>query len=103
MMQADVPGTRTTHGETTKHDAIRMDAVALADGIQRFEDIRFTGPAVGIIGSAEHVELNEILLSGNRIRRIVSRDETHLIHRRAAAVQYYVQPDGSVPIVGFGN
>ena len=72
MLQSDVPCARAAHRESSQHDSVRIDVVALADRFERFEDVRLTGPPISIIDASEYFDHDLLLIGGERLRRIVT-------------------------------
>ena len=49
MLQAEMPGSRCSHGHSSQHDSVTINCIATTDIVDRFEHIRLTSPSVTIL------------------------------------------------------
>src|SRR5579864_5879682 len=92
-----MPGARGAHRHAAQDDALAVDVVGAADGLDRLENIGLSGPAIAVFDAAQWVQFDETLLGsvcGLGIAFIKSTQKAHLAHadRPAAAMKHNVQP-----------
>ena len=102
-VESEVPGAAAAHGEAAERDALGIDVVVLAHALDGFEDFGLAGPAIGDIGAAENVELDEFVIGGARLGVVVGIDEADLVERRAAAVQIDFEPLRRAGLIVLGD
>src|SRR5262245_12966693 len=86
-----MPSTCAAHRESTKHHATFIDPVPLPNRLNHFKHVGFTGPTVSVIGATKNIELDEIKICRDRLRRIVGLNETHFVQRSAATMKLDVE------------
>ena len=100
---SEVPGSRAAHGETHEGDAILVDAVLAADGLDGLHDVGLAGRLVADALAAEGVEDDavfdrEIPRAGHALV-----DEVEIGGLVAAPMEPDVEGDGTVELQLGGN
>ena len=62
VLQPEVPRPRGAHRHAAQHDAVAVDVVVAADGLDGLEDVGFARPAVAILDAAQRVQFDVVLI-----------------------------------------
>ena len=85
MVQPQVPCSSPAHRESVQRHAIVVDAKSSSHVGDRFEDVRFSSPAISVVASTVHIKLNPRLLL-RQIFAFMAEDEVGFVHVVCAAV-----------------
>ena len=108
VLEAEVPGAGGAHGHAAEHNALAVDGIIAANGLDGLEDVGFAGPAVAVLDSAQGMQLDEVLFGSTRagvVAVVEPAHESQLAHADGpgAAVQDDVEAAGPGRIVIGGH
>ena len=103
VLQTEVPGAGCPHAHATQYDAVAVDLVVTAHGLDGLEDIRLAGPAVAVLHAAQRMQFDEVRFRAGfvGIAFIEARHELQLAHADGlrAAMQHDIEPHGFCAVV----
>ncbi len=98
LVQTQVPRSRSAHGEAAKNITAIVDQPPMP--VQRFQylksrnslqDVHFAGPAVGVVATAEDVDLDKLQIFGCRLVAELMQ-ELDLVELVIPAMQHHIEP-----------
>ena len=97
VVETDMPGSGSTHGEAAQDNPGGIDSVLAFDRGESLVDIDLACPAVGVVGPAEDVQLEMFACRG--LPGIMLGQEADLAEASVASVKDQVEAKGGLPIV----
>ena len=83
VLQPQMPRARRAHAHAAKHDAVAVNAVVAAHGLDGLEHVRLARPAVAVLHATQRMQLDEVhVRRGFRgvISLVEARAETQFAH-----------------------
>src|SRR5439155_15239383 len=104
VFQAAVPRPGGAHRHAAQHDAVPVDAIVAADGLNSLENVGLACPTVTVLDAAERMQLDEILLwrvLAFGVTLIEAVQEAQLAHADwpGTAMQDDIEADGLLRII----